>query len=49
MGLSRADVGDHSFWTFNAALDGWRRAHETNSRPPPPTDEQHDYLIAKYG
>lgn len=38
-----------SFWQFGAAVAGWNRAQGGEAELPPPTKEQHEYLIAKYG
>lgn len=37
-----------SFWQFNACRDGWLAANGGESEIPPPTEAQHDYLVAKY-
>jgi hypothetical protein len=47
MGVSLAE---HSFWSFRAAVAGWRAAHRTEEeKPRAPTGEEHDALVEKYG
>lgn len=32
-----------------AAVDGWKKANSPEEGPKPPTPEEHDALVAKYG
>jgi hypothetical protein len=41
-------VDDLSLWEFTAAVNGWAKANGAESKPPAPTDEEHDALMAKY-
>lgn len=50
MGWTPAQVGACSFWQFNVAREGWRRANTTeDAAPAAPSDDEHDALVAKYG
>lgn len=37
-----------TLWEFAAAAQGWSKANGGESKPAPPTDEEHDALMAKY-
>jgi hypothetical protein len=37
-----------SLWEYAVAIDGWLRSQGVNSTPPP-TDEEFDEVLAKYG
>lgn len=41
-------MDDLSPWEFAAAVNGWSKANGGDSKPPAPTDEEHDELMAKY-
>ena len=49
MGFTPAEVGDMSLWQFGAVSDGWRLANGAEEKIQPPTDEEHDEMVAKYG
>lgn len=49
MGFSPAEVGEMSPWQFSACVEAWNAANGGEPALPPPTDEEHDYLVAKYG
>ena len=49
MGFSPAEVDGCSLWQFLAARDGWIKANTTEDSSRPPTPEEHDALIAKWG
>lgn len=36
-------------WELMAAVDGWKSANCPDSGPKPPTGDEHDALVAKYG
>ena len=42
MGFSPADVGAMSFWQFQAALDGWKRANGATEELPLMSDDEFD-------
>jgi hypothetical protein len=48
MGFTPAEVDACSLWEFLAARDGWIRANSTEGERPP-TPEEHDALVEKYG
>lgn len=49
MGFTPAQVGEMSLWEFVTCWDGWFIANCGEPDLPPPTPEQHQYLIDKYG
>lgn len=49
MGFTPAEVGQMSLWQYAAAYEGWRKANAADEKPPAPTPEEHDELVAKYG
>jgi hypothetical protein len=38
-----------SFPEFLAAVDGWIKAHNGSANPPPPTDEEYEDMIKRFG
>jgi hypothetical protein len=48
MGFSPEEIGAMSLWQFNTCQDGWIKAQGGAPELPPPTDEQHEYLVAKH-
>lgn len=39
-----------TLWEFGACVSGWNRANSSDDAAlPPPSPEEHDALIAKYG
>jgi len=49
MGMTPAEVDACSFWEFLAARDGWIAANAPPDQVRPPTPEEHDAMIAKWG
>ena len=50
MGFTPAEVAAMSYGEFRAAVAGWNRVHGGgDTSVAPPTDEEHDELIRKYG
>ena len=47
--LSPRQVDDLTFDELMAMFDGWKAANCGDGAPPPPTNEEHDALVAKYG
>lgn len=37
-----------TFWEFAAVVEGWSRANGGETTPTPPSEEEHDRLMAKY-
>lgn len=37
-----------TLWEFAAAVQGWSKANGGESKPKPPTPEEHDALMALY-
>jgi hypothetical protein len=38
-----------SFWEFGAQVEGWSKANGGQPASTPPTPEEHDDLIARFG
>jgi hypothetical protein len=49
MGWTPAQVDTCSLWEFLAARDGWIKANTVSDGPGPPTPEEHDAMLAKWG
>jgi hypothetical protein len=50
MGFTPTEIDEMSFWEFLAARDGWIDANTADDgKLKPPTPEEHDAMIAKYG
>lgn len=47
--MSPKEVGDCSFWQFLCAVDGWKKAHGAEEKAQPPTPDEHDELVARFG
>jgi hypothetical protein len=49
MGFTPAQVDAMSLWEFLAVRDGWVAANSPADTLKPPTPEEHDAMLEKYG
>jgi hypothetical protein len=49
MGFTPRQVDEMSFWEFLATRDGWLEANCPPDDKSPPTPEEHDAMLEKYG
>ncbi len=49
IGFAPDQVRACSFWDFLAAAEGYRAANSPEEGPKPPSPEEHDAMLAKYG
>lgn len=48
MHFSPAQVDDMSLWQFAACVNGWAKANGAETPAKPPSNEEHDALLAKF-
>jgi hypothetical protein len=49
IGLSPRQVDELTIWEFGQAVQGWKDANCPEESVQPPTAEEHDALVEKYG
>jgi hypothetical protein len=49
MGFTPTQIDAMSFWEFLATRDGFIEANSVSDKLAPPTPEQHDAMVEKYG
>lgn len=49
IGIPPHAVNQCSLGEFRAAVEGWRKANSPDEGPKPPTPDEHDEMIRKYG
>jgi hypothetical protein len=49
MGFTPRQVEEMTFWEFLAVRDGWLSANTAPDTAGPPTAEEHDAMLEKYG
>lgn len=49
MGWTARQVEEHTAWELLSAWSGWLAANCQDPQLPPPTDEEHDALVERYG
>lgn len=48
MGFTPAEVDDMSIWQFWACGEGYRKAHNPEELPQPPTEEELEKMVSDY-
>lgn len=48
MGWTPAQTLAMSEWDFAVSVDGFMRMNGAEAKPAPPTDEEHDALVARF-